>query len=213
MWLHTTLEDPWPHYMILEVSWDGLWTLSFGLSQSHGHGSWLMHEVQPSHQIREENNPILCEWCYVVHWKKFYHGQNGWYVFQSPNIMRQYFHRPLKLAKTTQMTPIYMKGTSLACNYPRKWEAAAATKVRESSVWEKDVNPLFMSELGFDNWFEHKQLKCKKMFVRVCFCVCVYINMNIYIYCIYGAIHGWGTTFGRLTENGLFWITSHAWYA
>ena len=25
--------------MILEVSWDGLWTLSFGLSQSHGHGS------------------------------------------------------------------------------------------------------------------------------------------------------------------------------
>ena len=38
--LHTTLEDPWPHYMILEVSWDGLWTLSFGLSQSLGHGSW-----------------------------------------------------------------------------------------------------------------------------------------------------------------------------
>jgi hypothetical protein len=31
--------------MILEVSWDGLWTLSFGLSQSHGHGSWLVCEV------------------------------------------------------------------------------------------------------------------------------------------------------------------------
>ena len=31
--------------MILEVSWDGLWTLPFGLSQSHGHGSWLMCEV------------------------------------------------------------------------------------------------------------------------------------------------------------------------
>jgi hypothetical protein len=29
----------------LEVSWDGLWTLSFGLSQSHGHGSWLVCEV------------------------------------------------------------------------------------------------------------------------------------------------------------------------
>ena len=42
---HTTLEDLWPHYMILEVSWDGLWTLSFGLSQFHGHGSWLMCEV------------------------------------------------------------------------------------------------------------------------------------------------------------------------
>jgi hypothetical protein len=27
------------HYMILEVCWDGLWTLSFGLSQFHGHGS------------------------------------------------------------------------------------------------------------------------------------------------------------------------------
>ena len=45
VWLHTILEGPWPHYMILEVSWDGLWTLSFGLSQSHDHGSWLMCEV------------------------------------------------------------------------------------------------------------------------------------------------------------------------
>ena len=24
IYLHTTLEGPWPHYMILEVSWDGL---------------------------------------------------------------------------------------------------------------------------------------------------------------------------------------------
>ena len=31
--------------MDLEVDWDGLWTLSFGLSQSHGHGSWPMSEV------------------------------------------------------------------------------------------------------------------------------------------------------------------------
>ena len=31
--------------MMLEVSWDGLWTLSFGLSQFHGHGSWLVCEV------------------------------------------------------------------------------------------------------------------------------------------------------------------------
>src|ERR1700737_4372911 len=31
--------------MILKVCWDGLWTLSFGLSQFHGHGSWLMCEV------------------------------------------------------------------------------------------------------------------------------------------------------------------------
>ena len=29
-------------YMILAVPWDGLWTLSFGLSQFLGHGSWLV---------------------------------------------------------------------------------------------------------------------------------------------------------------------------
>ena len=45
IWLHTTLEGPWPHYMILEVSWDSLWTVSFGLSQFHGHGSWLVCKV------------------------------------------------------------------------------------------------------------------------------------------------------------------------
>ena len=45
MWLHTTLEGPWPHYMILEVCWNGLWTRSFGLSQFHGHGSWLVCEM------------------------------------------------------------------------------------------------------------------------------------------------------------------------
>jgi hypothetical protein len=33
--------------MILEVSWDGLCTLSFGLSQFYGHGSWLVCEVTP----------------------------------------------------------------------------------------------------------------------------------------------------------------------
>ena len=43
--LHTTLEDPWAHYMILEVSWEGIWALSFGFSQFHGHGSWLLCEV------------------------------------------------------------------------------------------------------------------------------------------------------------------------
>ena len=44
--LHTTFEDPWPHYMILKVSWDSLWTLYLGFkSQFHGHGSWLVCEV------------------------------------------------------------------------------------------------------------------------------------------------------------------------
>jgi hypothetical protein len=46
-----------PHDMILEVCWDGLWTLTFGLSRYHGHVSWLMCEValsqacQPTHPI------------------------------------------------------------------------------------------------------------------------------------------------------------------
>ena len=31
--------------MILELCWDGLWTLSSRLSQYHGHGSWLVCEV------------------------------------------------------------------------------------------------------------------------------------------------------------------------
>ena len=35
IWLHTTLEIPWRHYMILKVCWNGLWTLSFGLLGSH----------------------------------------------------------------------------------------------------------------------------------------------------------------------------------
>ena len=34
--------------MILEVCWDGLWTLSFGLSQFHSHGSWLVCELTVS---------------------------------------------------------------------------------------------------------------------------------------------------------------------
>jgi hypothetical protein len=41
----TTLDD-------LEVSWDDLWTFSYGLSQYHGRDSWLVCEValmSPSH--------------------------------------------------------------------------------------------------------------------------------------------------------------------
>jgi len=44
-WLHTTLEGPWLHYMILEVCCDSLWILSCGLSQFHGHSSWLVCDV------------------------------------------------------------------------------------------------------------------------------------------------------------------------
>ena len=37
--------------MILEVSWDGLWRLSFGLPQFHGHGSWLVCEVALANEL------------------------------------------------------------------------------------------------------------------------------------------------------------------
>ena len=49
--------------MMLEVCWDGLWTLSFGLSQVRGHGSWLMCEVALSYVMNgyEESTPLF-EW-------------------------------------------------------------------------------------------------------------------------------------------------------
>ena len=42
---HYTWGGRWPHYMILEVYWDGVGHFIFGLSQFHGHGTWLMCEV------------------------------------------------------------------------------------------------------------------------------------------------------------------------
>ena len=39
--------------LILEVCWDNLRTLSFGLSQLYGHGSWLVCEVALSYDRRE----------------------------------------------------------------------------------------------------------------------------------------------------------------
>jgi hypothetical protein len=78
-WLHTTLEDMWPHYMILKAPWDDLWTLSFGLSQFHSHGSWLVCEVVMS--------PMLSTFILIGHllveanftmnmWKQKYHHSN-----------------------------------------------------------------------------------------------------------------------------------------
>ena len=43
--VHTTLEGPRLHHMILGVCRDRIWTLSFGLSQFHGHRSWLLARV------------------------------------------------------------------------------------------------------------------------------------------------------------------------
>ena len=44
------------NYMVLEVSWDSLWTLSFGLSQFHGHGSWLACEVALTLPSQDESS-------------------------------------------------------------------------------------------------------------------------------------------------------------
>ena len=44
--------------MILGVPWDALWTFSFGLSQFHGHGSWLVCEVALRAALHLEAMPI-----------------------------------------------------------------------------------------------------------------------------------------------------------
>ena len=42
---HYTRESVTTLHDFRGVCWDGLWTLSFGLSQVRGHGPWLMCEV------------------------------------------------------------------------------------------------------------------------------------------------------------------------
>ena len=73
---HCTREDAWPQYMMLEVCWNGLWTLSFGLSKLHGHGSWLVCEVAVSarwlanpHRSRRRQLPhnFRCSYEYLLH--------------------------------------------------------------------------------------------------------------------------------------------------
>ena len=61
-------------YMILEVCWDGLWTLSFGLSQFHGHDSWLLAHVWSGLSIIMRGSLIFIliflarrEWPRVLH--------------------------------------------------------------------------------------------------------------------------------------------------
>ena len=60
MWPHPTIKGMWPCYMILEVSCNGLWTLSFGLSQFHGHGSSLMCKVAPNLSPTASISTCLC---------------------------------------------------------------------------------------------------------------------------------------------------------
>jgi hypothetical protein len=46
--------------MILVVCWDGLWTLSFGLSKFHGHGSWLVCKVALRVALHLEAGHVRC---------------------------------------------------------------------------------------------------------------------------------------------------------
>ena len=44
-------------YIILKLCWHDLWKLSFGLAQSHGHGSWLVCEVPPNWPVWSAPKP------------------------------------------------------------------------------------------------------------------------------------------------------------
>jgi hypothetical protein len=83
IWLHTTLQDPWPDYMILEVSWNGIWSLSFELSQFHGHGSWLVWS-DPNTKLGDHGTLIYNHWFILVYhawgpaWIKFIEIVFGW---------------------------------------------------------------------------------------------------------------------------------------
>ena len=69
----------WPHHMILEVCWDSLGTLSFGLSQFHGHGSWLVCEVALNTILNVvETGPRLAGWAHA--WTGYLWPLPKWWV-------------------------------------------------------------------------------------------------------------------------------------
>ena len=75
---YRTLGGSWPHYMILEVLGDRLWTLSFGLSQFHGHGSsWLMCKAEPNIFLRIS---LALVW-------------SGPNMLEAPFLLQQFYYR------------------------------------------------------------------------------------------------------------------------
>ena len=59
--------------MVLEVCWDGLWTLSFGLSQFHGHSSWLVCEVAlTSEEFKTANLTYSVAFFHSRGWRRHY---------------------------------------------------------------------------------------------------------------------------------------------
>ena len=70
-WLHTTFEGMRPRYMVLEVSWGRCLDNSFKISQSHGHGSWLVNVKWPLGAIlHTSQGPWPCS---LIVWALKYH--------------------------------------------------------------------------------------------------------------------------------------------
>ena len=81
--------------MILEVCWDGLWTLSFGLSHFHGHGSWLVCEVALGFIEVVFNHSSMREFKLMFDGTLSYQDFPTWspnpFIFHSIHINVQYF--------------------------------------------------------------------------------------------------------------------------
>ena len=79
------------------VSWDGLWTLSFGLSQFHGHGSWLMCEVDLMYITCSDCDKIMRVGYVSIAqiWRKMYIMSWGWkkLIVQHHSIQGDSIHR------------------------------------------------------------------------------------------------------------------------
>ena len=103
IWLHITLEGRWPHYMMLEVGWDGLRTLSLWLSQYHGHGSWLVCEVTLSVEIADKR--LWASMCHVA--SSLLGGQEQWHIIMAHMLSATSF--------LSQILPSYPTHSCVKC--------------------------------------------------------------------------------------------------
>ena len=128
---HCTWRDRWPHYMILEVCWASLCTLSFGLSQFHGHNSQLVWEVAPNspptltgagHQRTVSTNTSCNQWLLLAKTllKVALYGRNRSMVAHTSKCGRHLVVRPRLLVSGHQRTV----STSKGCN---QWLSLAKT--------------------------------------------------------------------------------------
>jgi hypothetical protein len=58
MWSHMSSHHTWGYHTGWVWRCDGLWTLSFGLSQLHGHGSWFVCKVALTYLGKREYDSI-----------------------------------------------------------------------------------------------------------------------------------------------------------